>query len=539
MKRILSLLLFIGTALIVHSQNAVELKDGTVSYITSQNVYTKFQTTERISAGDTLFIFKDSKMIPVLIVKDLSSVSCVCSPISTTKLTLSDKVVARVKIIDASKPVETAVATKATVVAATADTNSVKKQKSTEPKQSITGRISVSSYTDFSSQSDVSERLRYTFSLNANNIANSKLSGEAYISFAHKINEWDIVKSDIYNGLKIYSLAMNYAFNKKNIVWFGRKINNRISNVGAIDGLQYETKFGAFTAGVFAGTRPDYMDYSFNSKLLQYGGYLSHDYSNSKGSMQTSLAFVEQTNDGFTDRRFAYIQHSNSLLPKLYFFGSVECDLYKKVLNTQDSTYTQDNSPTLSNVYVSLRYKVVKQLSLSLSYSSRQNIIYYETYKNILDQLLEKAATQGYMGQVNFYPGKYMAIGVSAGYRFSKLDPKPSENLYTYFTYANLPWLKASATISATLLQTSYVNGSIYSIGLSRDMLKGKLNGGVSYRYVKYNYVTDEIPLIQNMAELNLTCRITKKLFCSFNYEGTFEKSIDYERFYVNLTQRF
>ena len=45
--------------------------------------------------------------------------------------------------------------------------------------------------------------------------------------------------------------------------------------------------------------------------------------------------------------------------------------------------------------------------------------------------------------------------------------------------------------------------------------------------------------LIQNMAEMNMTWRILKKLSCSLNYEGTFEKGRNYDRIYVNLTQRF
>jgi len=293
------------------------------------------------------------------------------------------------------------------------------------------------------------------------------------------------------------------------------------------------------TAGIFAGSRPDYMDYSFNASLLQYGGYLSHDLTTAKGNMQSSVAFVEQKNNGYTDRRFAYFQHSNALLTNLYFFGSVEFDLYNKVLNTQDSTYNQDNTPNLSNLYVSLRYRIIKQLSLSLSYSNRQNIIYYETYKNIIDQLLEASAMQGYMFQVNYRPGKKISIGANAGYRFSKQDPRPSKNLYSYITYSNVPWINASATLSATLMETSYINGSIYSLGFSRDIIPGKLSGGVGYRYVNYKFVNNETPLVQNMAEMDLTWRIMKKLSCSLNYEGTFEKGRNYERIYVNLTQRF
>jgi outer membrane receptor protein involved in Fe transport len=182
---------------------------------------------------------------------------------------------------------------------------------------------------------------------------------------------------------------------------------------------------------------------------------------------------------------------------------------------------------------------VIKQLSLSISYSNRQNIIYYETYKSIIDQLLDESTMQGYMFQVNYRPGKKLSIGANAGYRFSKQDPSPSKNLYTYVTYSSVPWINASATLSATLMETSYINGKIYSLGFSRDIIPGKLYGGIGYRYVDYKFVNAETPLRQNMAEMDLTWRIMKKLSCSLNYEGTFEKGRNYERIYVNLTQRF
>jgi hypothetical protein len=540
MKIILPLfvLLFLGFSL--QGQTPGETLEGSVSYKTSQNVYVKFQSTESILVGDTLFVVQDAKMIPVLIVKDLSSISCVCTPISTKQLAVSDKISAKQKkivhpksqLVIAPVPILKSEVTKA-------DSVEVKKEQSSEPKQNINGRISVSSYSNFSNISDVSQRLKYTFSLNAVNIGNSKLSAETYISFTHKLNEWSEVQDNIYNGLKVYSLSMNYAFNKNNSIVLGRKINPMLSSVGAIDGMQYDTKLKSLRAGIFAGTRPDYMDYSFNADLFQFGGYFGHDYSNKNGNMQSSIAYIEQRNNGSIDRRFMYLQHSNALIPNLFFFGSVEFDLYNMEMNDQDSTLTQEKKPKLSNTYVSLRYKVIKQLSVSLSYSARQNIIYYETYKNIIEQVLEAATLQGYMFQVSYRPGRNISIGANVGYRFSKQDPRPTKNLYTYFTYNNVPWIKASATLSATFLETSYLTGSIYSIGLSRDLVPGKLTGGLGYRYVYYNFANSEPSLPQNMGETNLTWRIMKKLSCSINYEGTFQKDVNYTRIYVNVTQRF
>ena len=539
MRQFTAVFLLLFAVISLKGQTAGETRQGEVSYITTQNVYVKFQSTAGISAGDTLFLLQNGESRPALIVKDLSSISCVCSAIAGMKISANDKMIARPKTTVPLKQPAVEVLPVVPEVAVKVDTTLVQKEKPVERKQNVSGRISLSSYSNFSSVADFSQRMRYTFALNANNISDSKLSAETYISFSHKINEWDVVKEDIFNGLKIYSLSLSYAINPKNYICVGRKINTRISNVGAVDGVQYETRIRSFTAGAFAGTRPDYENYSFNASLVQYGAYLSHDHKTAKGEMQSSLAFVEQMNNGNTDRRFAYFQHSNALLPGLYFFGSVEADLYRKVLNTTDSSYTKDNSPSLSNVYVSLRYRVIKQLSLSLSYSARQNIIYYETYKNIIDQLLDMAGTQGYMFQANYRPGKNISLGANAGYRFSKQDPRPTKNLYSYITYSNVPWLHASATLSATLTETSYTSGQIYSLGLSRDLLPGKLYGGLNYRFVNYKFVSNEAPLTQHMGEINLTWRVMKKLLCSLNYEGTFETQRNYNRVYINLTQRF
>ncbi len=122
------------------------------------------------------------------------------------------------------------------------------------------------------------EKLQYTFSLNARNIGGSGLSAESYVIFVHKINEWDKVKSDIFNGLKIYNLSLAYDIGNHSRVIAGRKINPKFSNMGAVDGLQYELKIKSFTAGVIAGFRPDFANYGFNSDLFEYGGFLYHEH---------------------------------------------------------------------------------------------------------------------------------------------------------------------------------------------------------------------------------------------------------------------
>lgn len=545
MKYLIPLLVFFLSFSGVKSQNLNESREGKISYITTQNVYVKFQSTENMAKGDTLFILREGIPVPVLSVQEISSISCVCTPISSLKLSVADRVLSRQKALSPLKTEIKAIASEVSPMVLTPDSISTTKEKTRTRTQLITGNVSIASYLNFSNAASNSQRMRYSFSINAQNIGNSKLSAEAYINFVHKIGEWSEVQDDIFNGLKIYSLALNYEFNKHHKIWFGRRINPRISNAGAVDGLQYEMKSGSFTLGVIAGTRPDYKNYSFNPNLLQFGGYLGHDLVTKKGNMQTTVAFIQQMNNGFTDRRFAYLQHSNALLTNLYFFGSVEVGLYQKVMNPvdtiqKDTTYKTSSSPTLSNLYLSLRYRPIRQLSLSISYSALQNIIYYETFpKNIIERMLEVATVQGFMFQITYQPAKYLSIGVNTGYRDSKQDPKPTKNLYGYVTYSRVPGINVSATISATILETSYISGRIFGIGLFRDLVPAKLSAGLDYKYVSYKFLSGETTLVQNTADINLNWRIFKKLSCSLYLEGTFDKNSIFNRVYINITQRF
>lgn len=539
MKRFAVLAFLAFTMLRLNAQTGPDYTEGVVSFISSQNVYVKFASTEGIKVGDTLFLSSGNIKAPALIVSNLSSISCVCTPLSNRKISVSDKFYARSdKKPKADKSqdkviVETKPATKA-------DTSYVAKvMKPTDKtaistKQSNSGRASVASYAGFSdTPSGNSLRMRYTLSLNAKNIADSKLSAESYVSFVHRDGQWNEIKSNIFNGLKIYNLSLSYAFNENFKVTFGRKINQRISNMGAVDGLQVEFRSGSIVTGLLAGSRPDYKDYSFNFGLMQFGGFISHELSGKNGTIQTTLAFAEQKNGGITDRRFAYIQHSNTLVKRLSIFGSAEFDLYKKV------NEVQDNSPKLSNLYLSLRYRVIQPLSIALSYSARKNVVYYETYKTFIEQLLESETQQGYLLQVNVRPMKKMSVGATAGYRFMKSDPNPSKNLYAYLTYSQIPYIDVATTLSATLIKTAFLSGNVYSLNFTRDIIRGKLSGGMGYKFLDYKFLNSNASQLQHMGEISLNWRIKKKLSFSVNYEGTIDSRYMYHRIYGQLSKSF
>ncbi len=557
MRNLLLLLLCIIPGMITEAQDLTGSLEGSVTYITSQSVYVKFPSTARINSGDTLSVMQAGKPIQALVVKDLSSTSCVCTPVLSIKLSVADRIIFIPKNDRPSSiPVtplpplsqvqaDTSSSAEITMVPEQAfpvkkdspvDTTVNEKPALNKRKATVNGYFQVASYSNFSNlDADFNQRMKYTLSLNLKNIGGSGLSAETYMCFVHSNTNWDQIQSDLFNGLKIYNLSLNYEFNKTFRLWFGRKVNPKVSNMGAVDGLQFEMRFRPLTVGIIAGSRPDYRNYGFNFNLLQFGAYLFNEFPTRNGPVQTTLAFIQQNNDGKTDRRFVYLQHANSLIKNLTFFGSVEFDFYRQVLTPEDSSFKQNNSPKLSNLYLSLNYRILQKATISLSYSARQNVIYYETYKNFLDKLLDTETLQGYSLQVNYRPVKNLTIGASGAYRFQKNDPRSTKNASIYITYNQIPWLGVAMTGSFTWLETAYLTGKVYSLGISRDLAAGKLFAGLNYRYVDYRYSSLDMGLPQNMAEVNLTWRIYRKISFSVYYEGTFEKINSFNRLYAQL----
>lgn len=534
------ILLLLPVVLITHQtsgQQPVSNKlAGAVSYKSARNVYVRFESTVDLKAGDTLYIQRDNKMIPALVIENLSSISCVCTLIEGVNLLVSDEIYAfPVSGMTDEIPVYSTEEELVVLPVVSEQSDTISSEVvERNVKQQISGRFSISSYSDFSNaDTDDGQRMKYVLALNASNINDSRVSFESYIAFSHENDRWDEIKSNFYNGLKIYNLAINYQMRDDMTLWLGRKINPKVSSLGAIDGVQFEKKINHVALGVVAGSRPDWSDYSFNSSLFQAGIYASHEFANEKITMQNTMAIVDQENNWNTDRRFLYIQHTSRLSKKVYFFGSGEFDLYKKVDNQPQNIFK------LSNLYLQLRYRMFRNFSVSMAYSARNNLILYETYKTFIEQLLETEMLQGYVLSANLKPVRNINVGVKAGYRNRPGDLSASKNLYSYVNFARLPVWDLSADLTAIFLKTSYLKGSIFGVRLSRDLIPGKLYASASYRKNNYEYFNQEYSLAQNTIELNLSLQLKWRIYASLNNENTLDKEMSFHRIYLNLTKRF
>ena len=76
--------------------------------------------------------------------------------------------------------------------------------------------------------------------------------------------------------------------------------------------------------------------------------------------MDNTLAYFEQTNDFKTDRRFIYLQHSNSFIFNTRIFLSTEIDLFKKELGERQGDFS------LTSLFISTNIRPGKIFSLYL-----------------------------------------------------------------------------------------------------------------------------------------------------------------------------
>lgn len=524
-----SFLLFSATFLIAQDDSGIIT--GNVSFVTSKTVYVKFKDTDPIQIGDTLHITEGAMLKPCLLVTQKSSTSCVCTSLSGCEFKKDDLVV--FKQVNFPNPVKEEEISEEEELSKPAGEKPDSKVKPLYEGR-LRGRLSAASYSSLPADGNNKHRTMYRLSFNGDHINNSKFSVESYLNYRQNFIPDAELTGQQTKFFRVYNLAVKYDIDSTLSLTVGRKINNKASSLGAIDGIQGEKFFGKNYAGIIAGFRPDIFDYGFNFDLLEYGAYLGRKTTNKRFYSQTTLGLLEQRNKGQIDRRYAYFQHSSTIGRKLNFFGSFELDLYKKVLEVTSV------EPRLTNFYVSGRYRITKRIDLTVSYDSRKRIVYYETLKTEVEQMLDDdIARQGIRARVNVKPLKYVNTGVSYSRRFQIDNQNKSDNINGYVSLSKIPVINGSFSVNFNMNRSRYLESQILSFRHSRSMLNNKLSADLYFRMVNYKYLTSELKFGQQYYGANFTYRITNKLSFSILGEMNAKSSVNDFRVNTKIIKRF
>ncbi len=511
MKRIAFLLAILNCTFTLKAQQTAK-QTGEVTFVTASNIYMRFPQTNSIEIGDTLYVLDAGKMTPCLRVVQKSSSSCVGESLGGCIPEKGDQVVHLKNKVE-QEPTEQKTEETGTGLGGTG----LGRRRPAPPRptntrhQQIRARIGLASYSRqrlFNPEEADAARHRamVRFSLDADNIADSPVSFECYGVYRHSMVQGAPLNLD--DGLfNVYNLAVSYELEDNLKVLLGRKVNRNVSSIGAIDGLQFEKNFGDFRSGAVVGFRPDFTDFGLNTDLLEYGFYAGHQLQRRDLYVLTTLGALEQRHLGEIDRRYVYFQHSGTFFQKLNLFGSAELDIYDRVNDTVSHT------PRLVNLYASARYRFNRKFSISLSYDTRRQIIFYDTYKTEVERLLaDDEARQGARASVRLSPVKYLSLGVSYGKRFQSDNQNKSDNLNAYLTYSKLPLVGGRLTLNANLNKTTSLESRILGVRYARSLFNRHLLVNAYYRLADYRYLFQAYGSQKWYAGMNVSYRITRTL---------------------------
>ncbi|MCF6214375.1 MAG: hypothetical protein L3J45_10170 [Flavobacteriaceae bacterium] len=503
MKYILVLIVLCGFGLKASGQNRKNRLKGQVTFVTSKNVYVKFESTSLIKVGDSLYV--EGNDSPCLLVKNKSSKSLVCEIINGCTVKKDATVVFKYSLKkDKDAEVKTAVV----------KTKTIQKTVKNNPKEvknleRISGKISASTYSNFYTNRDNRHRFMTRFSMFADHINNSKFSFETYLNIRKETH----TNSDN-KPLNIYSLSLKYKASPTLSVAVGRKINTKTSSLGAIDGLQAEKHFGKNYVGVIAGFRPDITDYGFNADLFQYGLYVGRKTSSTDVISETTFGFIEQQNKGKVDRKYTYFQHSSTFFNTLNLYSSFELDVFENLNGVITNNFR------LTNLYMSARYRFNRKVNFSLSYDSRKRIIYYETFRSEVERMLsDDLSRQGLRFRLNFKPYKYVNAGVSYSSRFQSDNQNKSQNINAYVSMYKLPKIGGSFSVHYNRNTSNYLTSNILSLRHYRTILKDKVSSSFYLRAVGYTYTSNEQTTMQYYLGTDLSTYIGQNLRLSLYAE--------------------
>jgi hypothetical protein len=538
---LLIIILLMPVCILAQTSKKTQIK-GRVTYQSGQNVYVGFESTNGISPGDTLFLQSGRKLVPAVIAKYISSISCAGKKITDSELSNKDIIVAFVAVTSTAEKNKNNTEQDSTLLKELSNNSNnaeenFKPEKKTAlvPTQKIDGRFSVQSYSNLTNTGSGMDyqRWRYTFRFNAQNINDGGLSLSTYSTFTYRADQWNYISSNLGQAVRIYDLTLGYRFNPSTRVWVGRYLNPKISSLSSVDGVQFEKYFNSVYTGVVVGSRPDYIDMGVNSQLFEGGVYVGKTDTLGNGVMDNTISVFNQMNHFKTDRRFIYLQHTDNIFKNTNIFASSEVDIYKREYNIGKNDFS------LTSLYLTARYAPVRQVSFFLSYDARKNVIYYETFKTFIDSIVERETRQGVRGRINFRPVNRLNLAVEGGYRYQRGDVRPTRNFSGFISYSSLPLVEVSTSLSYTRLITGYLEGNIESIFLSKNIFNSLVTLSVGLRNIDYNFTFNNFKVNQRSLETDLAVNLSRYLYLTLSYDGEFEQQSSFSRIFLGLTTRF
>ena len=530
-----SIFLILGLILIGFSQNEKANLITSIKYISAENVYLSTGSASGVQIGNKFTVFRNEKIIGHVEVIYVAKNSASCKIIDNTE-----------PILKNDKAVRTFSSPKEDVVA---DTTIEKRQRkintfkrSKKISQSFARLSGSASLQWYQFQDSRDSDLSFSQPSLRLNLKARQLWGKNYnfylklrSRYTNKASRFSNLSSNEKLNNRIYTLGFEYSDDQSPVNYnVGRIISPKFSGIGYFDGVILQFNLSSkFNFGIFAGAQPQWQYSDFQSSLQKYGFYLNYlkgDYRSLR--FESTLAAAGEYHNGTISREFVYIQNRLSNSNDWSFYQGMSLDI-----NRDWRKEISGESVSLSNLYLSGRYKFSKNFTAGISYDNRKNYLTFET-KSVIEELFDDAQRQGLRTNVSFTFPQKIRFSANFGLRKKQNESETTYSYYASISKSNLGFINLRGSLNFSGFSNLYTNGYNPSIRLTQYLDAGHsigLSGG-SYLYA-LNEGNEKRS--NHWAGVESYIYLFKSIFLMTNYEYNWGDDSEGHRILAELGYRF
>ena len=351
-----------------------------ITYLTSATAYIDAGQEDGVAVGGRIDVVRDGVLIATLKVTDVSSHRASCA---VETVTAAPVVGDEVQFVRAPQPADSppAVAPGALMPAVAAEEATApidKRHESWASANGLKGRIGIQYLGVFDQSGYGGDISRPSFDVR---VEGRRVGGSAFdveVDARARHTYQVIADGSEYNDAEARVYRLNAAWRSQGDrvrVAVGRQFSSALSTISTFDGVVAEINGARYSGGVFAGTQPAPIDYSWSPDIQEYGAFLRvRSAPRSSLRWEGVLAGVGSYQDGHINREYVPVLGR-------FMSGTVSLTLLQEIdyyrgwrENAEGDTYG------FTSTFASARWRATKTVDLDAGYDNRRNVLLYDDY---------------------------------------------------------------------------------------------------------------------------------------------------------------
>lgn len=284
-----------------------------VTYVSGANVYVEVGALQGVQVGDTVQVFRDGKLVARLRAAFVSSKRAACDTLWTAATpragdearyeSRAAEVAARADSLRAAAATADSTRRAAVLPPASANAKSVNRAR-------LRGRVGARWLSVETSDGTSFQQPALDLRFDGRNNANGHMDLVFDMRNRRTTRNYSGGDSKTDQQARVYRAAVTVRTRDSNRrITLGRQSSPLLASINLFDGGLLELGNERRSFGVFSGTQPDPVQYSFSGRVLQYGGYLEwHQSPRALDRWSYALGAVSSQENGEPNRDFAFAQ---------------------------------------------------------------------------------------------------------------------------------------------------------------------------------------------------------------------------------------